>query len=153
MKKQQIGVGKITLAAIIACCIFFSFSSISRQRSVLEMLHLEKKEILECSVSVLNQGGVSTDLNTKEIDKMEEILDATDIQFEKIESNMTVPINTTKYLIFLQTIEGDTTKIVVSSDGHMFIGKKRYEIVCDSTPNIINHLKNLLGEWDMNRSN
>lgn len=146
LKKQQVGVEKITLAAIIACCIFFCFSSISRQRSVLETLHLEKEEILECSVSILNQGGVSTDLDAKEIEKIEEILDLTNIQFEKIESNMTVPVNTTKYMIFLQTIEGDTTKIVVSSDGYMFIGKKRYKIAYDSAPNIINHLKNILGE-------
>lgn len=113
---------------------------------MLETLHLEKEEILECSVSILNQGGVSTDLDAKEIEKIEEILDLTNIQFEKIESNMTVPVNTTKYMIFLQTIEGDTTKIVVSSDGYMFIGKKRYKIAYDSAPNIINHLKNILGE-------
>lgn len=138
-QKQQ-ALFKIILSCTMIVCLLSLIIISSKSQSVLDFLNLAKSEIKECSITVLGQSSISTDLGSNELEKTIEILDATNIRFEKIEFNMTVPMNTTKYLLLFQAVEGKTAKIVVCSHGYVFIDKCKYKILRGEEQNILEYL-------------
>lgn len=129
------------MVIVIACGILL-VGMYFRKRPVLDMLHIKRNEIVECSICILGQSNVSIDLSGEELREIIDSFDNMSIQFDKVDPHMMMPIDTKKYLLFFRTFEGKSPEVIITSNGYMFINRVKYKIHQGKDHNIFKYLNN-----------